>query len=107
MDIAEMQRLAFAVAREKGLHDGLPFDREGVLVRLMLAVTEVSEAAQEVKRRGLERLEVVGEELADVLIRCGDLAEGLGIDLAAAVAAKMERNRSRPFRFGTPGEASQ
>lgn len=39
-------------------------------------------------------------ELADVLIRVVGLAHGLEIDLGAAVVAKVEKNRDRPFRHG-------
>lgn len=35
-------------------------------------------------------------ELADALIRICDVSKGLGLDLAGAVADKLEFNRSRP-----------
>lgn len=41
-------------------------------------------------------------ELADVVIRCLDLAEHLGIDLGSVIATKMEYNQIRPFRHGRP-----
>jgi NTP pyrophosphatase (non-canonical NTP hydrolase) len=39
-------------------------------------------------------------ELADAMIRIADLAGYLGIDLEAAIIAKMEYNKSRPFKHG-------
>ena len=39
-------------------------------------------------------------ELADILIRVGDLAGFLGIDLDEAVRLKMAYNRTRPHRHG-------
>lgn len=44
--------------------------------------------------------EAVGEELADVIIRTMDLAEGLDIDLYEHVVAKVEKNKGRTFRHG-------
>lgn len=71
-----------------------------VSAKLMLVVTEVAEA-MEGHRKGLAddklphraMLEV---ELADAVIRCFDLAGGLGFNLGAAVAEKLAFNSSRP-----------
>jgi NTP pyrophosphatase (non-canonical NTP hydrolase) len=41
-----------------------------------------------------------GSELADVVIRCFDLAGIMGIDLATAILEKMRYNETRPFRHG-------
>ena len=83
-------------------------DRAGrVIVFLALIGTEVSEAIEAV-RLG-EYAERVGEggkpeglpaELADVVIRCLDVAGGLGIDLAAAIERKHAHNAKRPARHG-------
>lgn len=37
----------------------------------------------------------VGEELADVLMYCMSMANAMGVDVSATVAAKMERNRAK------------
>lgn len=37
-------------------------------------------------------------ELADVIIRVCDYAEGFGIDLEAVLAAKMAYNKTRPYK---------
>lgn len=43
---------------------------------------------------------LIAEELADILIRTGDLAEEIGVDLQAAVVAKMAKNQGRPHKHG-------
>lgn len=68
-------------------------------LRLALVHTEVDEANDAVRDNGL-----LGEELADICIRIGDLAQERCIDLDAAVTAKMEKNRHRPHAYGTPRE---
>ena len=74
--------------------------------KLMLIVSEVSEAMEEYRD---SRLETVYEgekpvgfatELADVFIRLCDLCDALGIDLAAEVARKMAYNEIRPYMHG-------
>lgn len=42
----------------------------------------------------------VEEELADVIIRIMDFAEGTGLDIAGAILAKHEYNKDRPYRHG-------
>lgn len=77
---------------------GLPIQRN-VGEALMLTVSELAEA-MEGHRKTLQdehlphrmSLEV---ELADAMIRIFDLAAGLGIDLAGAIAEKCEYNRTR------------
>lgn len=39
-------------------------------------------------------------ELADTIIRIGDLSEALGLRLGEAVIAKMTFNRTRPYKHG-------
>ena len=43
------------------------------------------------------------EELADIVIRVFDMAEGLEVDIQAEILKKHEINKKRPFRHG--GEA--
>ncbi len=40
------------------------------------------------------------EELADIIIRCLDMAEARGYDLAGALLAKIEYNRTREHKHG-------
>lgn len=77
-----------------------------VIVQLALITSEVSEAIEAVRGGAFdetvldEKPEGLPAELADVVIRCLDLAEGLGLDLAAAIERKMAYNRGRPVRHG-------
>lgn len=69
-----------------------------VPTKLALIHSEVSEALEEF-RKGHD-LEKFGGELADIIIRVGQLGVGLGIDLDTAVRKKLEANRSRPHQHG-------
>ena len=64
---------------------------------LALIHSEVSEALEAFRGRDLANFE---EEMADVLIRVLDVTHGMGIDLAGAVLAKLEKNRARGYRHG-------
>lgn len=71
-----------------------------VAEKLCLIHSEVSEA-MEGHRKGLpdDKLPhrtAIEVELADAIIRIGDLAGALGLDLGGAIAEKMEFNRVRP-----------
>ena len=108
MQLKEIQRDAYSIANDKGLHDNLvPLPlREQTLIRLALVHTEVSEAMQLVKCSGVssEILDAFGEELADVVIRVCELAEHFTLDLDACVYDKLAKNRLRPQYYGTPWE---
>ena len=67
--------------------------------KIALIHSEASEALEELRETEPD-LEHVGEELADVMIRCLDLAGHLDLDLVEAVFAKMDRNLDRPYRHG-------
>lgn len=106
MTLNELRDIATEAARSKGFHDGrADRGRDDTLIRLGLIHTEVSEAMQLVKRHGPNGREgEIGEELADVLIRVGDLAGLLGIDLDRHVRAKLAKNSQRPYKYGTPDD---
>jgi len=42
----------------------------------------------------------LGEELADIVIRVFDMAEGLGIDIEYEIKSKHAKNINRPYRHG-------
>lgn len=44
--------------------------------------------------------EGVPTELADVVIRCFDMADYYGIDLEAAIIEKVKFNKTRPYKHG-------
>lgn len=106
--IRDIQDSIWKAMEAKGFHDGRTgTGRDDTLVRLCLIHTEVSEAAQEVKRHWAgqpngAQLDAFAEELADVAIRLFDLAGCTGVDLGEAISRKMVRNMGRPFLYGTP-----
>jgi len=93
--------VAHRIAVEHGWWDE---DRnDGECIALMHS--ELSEALEALrsgnppseKADGFTSLE---EELADLIIRVADYAGARHLDLAGAVEAKMEYNRSRPYKHG-------
>jgi len=133
MTIREMQRQAWQVAEDKGLHDNLREmePRHATMIRAALIHTEVTEAMGEllapleailkllvlhravstatqlVKKQVFPDVrEALGKELADIVIRTGDLAEDLEIDLQQHIEEKQAINTQRPYLFGTPGEGN-
>lgn len=106
MTIAEMQQRAWQNSENHGFHEtpdvGLP-------TRLMLIVSELAEAMEEHRAGNDPKFSSVTgggkpigipSELADVIIRVGDLAGVYGIDLEAAVRDKMAFNETRPRKHG-------
>lgn len=101
-------------ARSKGFYDDAPaappIDRRGydhLLGLLAMIGSEVGEAVDEVRmQRLVTTINKSGKpiglpsELADIVLRCCDLAGFLGINLDAAVRQKMEYNASRTRRHG-------
>lgn len=77
---------------------------------LALIHSEVSEVLEELRsghsmnevyyQKGSEKPEGVPIELADVVIRCFDMAYVFGIDLEHWIREKHEFNKSRPFLHG-------
>lgn len=117
MRISEMQKTAFEAACSHGWHDDDTVDcrtlqysakhAQEILAQLALIHTEVSEAC-EAARDGRVRTyegehgkpEGVGAELADVVIRAGNLCGQLGIDLEFEVTRKLAFNERREHRHG-------
>jgi NTP pyrophosphatase (non-canonical NTP hydrolase) len=67
--------------------------------KLMLIVTEVAEACEGARKNlmddKLPHRKMIEVELADAVIRIGDLCGRLGLDLGGAIAEKLEFNASR------------
>lgn len=85
------------------------FKAEVISSKLMLIVSELAEALEEVRSGspdfyyamdGSGKPEGLSVELADAVIRIFDLAGWLGIDLAAAIHEKMEFNKTRAHKHG-------
>lgn len=107
MHIREMQEQSYATSHAHGFHS--TSDDLNVPSKLMLIVSELSEALEEYRKNsGVPsyysgdngKPEGIGAELADVVIRVGDLAGILNFDLEENVRLKMAYNITRPFRHG-------
>lgn len=103
MVIAEIQKAVYDNSYDHGFWD----DDFNIPEKLMLIVSEVSEALEdyrknEMKTYTLESGKPCGfpSEIADVVIRVMDLCQRLGIDLEEEIALKHEFNKSRPFKHG-------
>lgn len=81
------------------LETGRPLPRN-VGELLMLCVSELAEAMEGHRKSlhdtHLPHRPMIEVELADTVIRICDMAAGLNLDLAGAVAEKLEWNRHRP-----------
>jgi NTP pyrophosphatase (non-canonical NTP hydrolase) len=64
---------------------------------LCLIHSEVSEALEAYRKQDEKNL---AEELADIVIRAFDMAEGLGIDIEKEITTKHEYNKTREYRHG-------
>lgn len=88
-------------AKAHGWHD-TPVDP---VVALALIHCEVSEAVEGLRHGNppsehIPKFSAVEEELADIVIRCMDLAGAKGYRLADAIVAKHEFNKARPHKHG-------
>ena len=72
-------------------------DRDAMLGKLMLVVTEIAEAAEAVRHHDKENFE---EELADTIIRLLDISSAMDIDIGAVLEKKMMANEKREPRHG-------
>lgn len=72
--------------------------------KIAMVQTEISEAVEGIRNDAMSDkipgFKAVEEELADALIRIGDLAGRRGWRVGDAVVAKYEYNRGRPHRHG-------
>ncbi|KKN37005.1 hypothetical protein LCGC14_0767650 [marine sediment metagenome] len=68
-----------------------------MLEKLMLVVTEVSEAAEAHRKADFENFT---EEIADTFIRLMDITASLGINIEKAILDKMAINEGRPHLHG-------
>ncbi len=112
--ITEWQEAVYQVAKEHGFHADLvkapTFARMEIAEKLALIHSEVSECLEclrdgdieesGITRMGITKPEGFPSELADVIIRCLDLGQMLGIDLEGAMRRKHEYNKSRPYKHG-------
>lgn len=109
MTLNELVHAAHENSRAKGWWEG---DSHNVPEKLMLIVSELAEALEDYRngnmvtemeppyRVGAAKPVGFPTELADAVIRIGDLCGFLGIDLDAVVRQKMAYNATRPHRHG-------
>jgi NTP pyrophosphatase (non-canonical NTP hydrolase) len=90
------------LSKEAGWWEGVPLPEipmDMVNTKLLLIVTEIAEATEGHRKNlmddKLPHRKMIEVELADALIRIGDLAGALGLDLGGAVAEKMAFNATR------------
>lgn len=101
--IREWQVAAYENSKAHGFHDaGNDIPRSLALIH-----SEVSEALEAYRNGEMETVanekgkpEGFGSELADVVIRCLDLAGALGIDLETEIERKHAFNVTRPHKHG-------
>lgn len=86
----------YDTAEEKGFHEPLPPGIGEKAVKLLLIISEVCEAFDDI-RKDIGKHD---EEIADTLIRLLHYGAHEGIDLDMAVKDKMEINRGRPYKHG-------
>jgi len=96
VNLGELNSLAQEIARWRE-EKGFVTNWEGMLAKLMLVVTEVSEAAEAVREDSREKF---AEEIADTFIRLLDICGSIGLDIERGINQKMEMNRGRPYRHG-------
>lgn len=115
MTLNELGNRAFENAKAKGFHD----NPQNVATRLMLIVSELSEAMEadrkdkhapptsELDYKSFDAAmfqmavkDTFEDELADALIRLVELAASQGIDLDTHVAMKMQYNTTREYKHG-------
>jgi len=115
----ELQKEIHSIAREKGFYE----ERRNIPTRLMLIVSEISEAmeADRIGHRFTKHIDALNgwvsdedfkeafqnsckdtfeDELADAVIRILDLAESEGINLEAHIIAKIRYNKTREIKHG-------
>ncbi|MBI4309379.1 MAG: nucleotide pyrophosphohydrolase [Candidatus Omnitrophica bacterium] len=93
LTLNEWSARCHGIAKEKGFWD----KERNVGEALMLIVTELAEAMEGHRKQDEANFK---EELADAFIRLFDLCGGMGIDIEKEIAAKSERNKTRPYKHG-------
>ena len=76
---------------------GFTTNHDNVPEKLMLIVTEISEACEAHRNNDMDNF---AEELADAIIRILDLSDVLDIHIGREVEQKMVTNWSRPYKHG-------
>ena len=72
-------------------------DATGTLAKLMLVVSEVSEACEAIRDNDFFNFK---EEIADTFIRLLDICGTMKIDIDTEIRTKMAKNEKRPYKHG-------
>lgn len=78
-------------------HQGFKCSWDNIPEKLMLIVTEASEAMEAYRNNDRDNF---NEELADIFIRLLDMCGGLEVNIQLEVKAKMIKNFDRPYKHG-------
>ena len=109
LTIAGLIQESYETAKLKGWWDDPESPERNFGMKLMLMVSELSEALEEYRHgRALDEIwygeggkpEGVTVELADVLIRIFDMCGHHELPLARAITEKLAYNKTRPYRHG-------
>lgn len=102
-----MARMAHDNSRDKGFWDGITgCDPKVIPEKLCLIHSEVSETLEAYRNGKLDEYQENGKpegcpaELADIVIRVGDLCGHMGWSLGSAVVRKMQYNAGRERMHG-------
>ena len=103
MTINELCKKATIQSTISGFHSPSPTRME----KLMLIVSELAEAAEELRKPGVadeyevnNKPEGLTVELADTIIRVCDFCGYHGLDLESAIKRKLAYNATREFKHG-------
>lgn len=109
LTITELVTESYGTAKEKGWWDDESGDTQNFGMKLMLMVSELSEALEEYRHgRSLTEIwyqpdgkpEGIPVELVDVMIRIFDLAGRHNMPMLQAFHEKLAYNKTRPYRHG-------
>lgn len=76
---------------------GFKTDWDNMPEKLMLVVTELSEAMEAYRHEDKQNF---AEEIADTFIRLADICGSIDLDIESEIWKKMEVNKKRPYKHG-------